>query len=162
MKNYREGHYAFAALLPNEGMTPEEVAASLTGEALVSLLTNPIGDSVDVGLPKFEAEFTADLADSLKAMGMELPFDSGRCDLSGIGTSTEGPLFISRVLHKTFIAVDERGTRAGAATVVDTAPSAAAPTEDPKVVILDRPFLYFIFDTATGLPLFMGIVNDPG
>ena len=93
-------------------------------------------------------------------MGMELAFLGG--DFSGIGSSAEGPLQISRVIHKTFIAVDEKGTKAGAATAVEMAPTAAPPVADPKVVILDRPFLYFIFDTATGLPVFMGAVTDLG
>ena len=160
IKNYQGGRYAFAALLPREGITPEQCAASLTGEELVALLTNPGRVSVDVGLPKFKIEYAADLSAALKGMGVERAFAGG--DFTGMGSSEEGPLAISRVMHKTFIAVDEKGTKAGAATAVEMAPTAAPPVEDPKVVILDRPFLYFIFDTATGLPLFIGTVTDPG
>ena len=157
IKLYKDGRFAFAALLPNEGLTPAECAAALTGEKLTALLTEPSREEVRVTMPKFQSEYSAELSDTLKAMGMELPFGGG--DLSGMGTSADGPLYLSRVLHKTFIAVDEKGTRAGAATVIE-APGAAPPPADPKVVVLDRPFLYFIFDTATGLPFFIGAVTS--
>lgn len=159
VKPYKDGRFAFAALLPNEGSSLADCAASLTGEELANLLKNPVSHPVRVTMPKFEAEYAADLSGALRAMGIELAF-SGDGDFSGIGTSAEGPLYVSRVIHKTFIAVDEKGTKAGAATAVEMAPT-SAPMEDPKTVILDRPFLYFIFDTQTGLPLFMGAVTDP-
>ena len=158
VKPYKDGRFAFAALLPNEGVTLADCAASLTGEDLANLLKDPASRDVRVTMPKFEAEYSADLSGALRAMGMELALGGG--DFSGIGTSAEGPLYISRVIHKTFISVDEKGTKAGAATAVEMAPT-SAPMEDPKVVILDRPFLYFIFDTQTGLPLFVGAVTDP-
>lgn len=158
VKPYKDGRFAFAALLPNEGVSLADCAASLTGEDLADLLKAPVSRDVRVTMPKFEAEYSADLSDALRAMGMELALGGG--DFSGIGTSAEGPLYISRVIHKTFISVDEKGTKAGAATAVEMAPT-SAPMEDPKVVILDRPFLYFIFDTQTGLPLFVGAVTDP-
>lgn len=158
IKLYKDGRFAFAALLPNEGFTPADCASSLTGESLVALLTDPSQEEVQVTMPRFQSEYSAELSDTLKTMGVELAFGGG--DLSGMGTSAEGPLSLSRVLHKTFIAVDEKGTRAGAATVIE-APGAAPPGAEPKVVVLDRPFLYFIFDVTTGLPLFMGAVTSP-
>ena len=158
IKPYKDGRFAFAALLPGEGLSPADCAAALTGETLTALLTSPSQEKVRVTMPNFQSDYSAELSDALRAMGMERAFAGG--DFTGIGSSTEGPLVISRVLHKTFIAVDERGTRAGAATAVEMAPTSAPPGADPKVVILDRPFLYFIFDTVTGLPIFMGTVTD--
>ena len=157
IKLYQDGRFAFAALLPNEGFTPADCAGSLTGAALTALLTSPSQEEVQVTMPKFQSEYSTELSHTLKAMGMELAFSGG--DFSGMGSSADGPLYLSRVLHKTFIAVDEKGTRAGAATVIE-APGAAPPGAEPKVVVLDRPFLYFIFDTVTGLPIFMGAVTD--
>ena len=66
----------------------------------------------------------------------------------------------SRVLHKAYIAVDERGTKAGAATAVETVYTALE--EGVYKVTLDRPFVYAIIDDATGLPLFIGTVTDIG
>ncbi len=84
-------------------------------------------------------------------------FDMARADFSGIGSSSQGNLYISRVLHKTYMAVDENGTRAGAATAVEMRAEGAM--EDIKVVHLDRPFLYLIIDCRESLPIFMGTVE---
>ena len=67
---------------------------------------------------------------------------------------------ISRVIHKTFIAVDEKGTKAGAATAVEMNPTSAPPPEEYKVVYLDRPFVYMIVDCETNIPIFIGTVMD--
>ena len=64
--------------------------------------------------------------------------------------------------HKTFISIAEQGTRAGAATSVSMRVTAAMPDEEPKIVRLDRPFVYAIVDTQTNLPLFLGTVESLG
>lgn len=100
------------------------------------------------------------LNESLEAMGMTDAFEAGSADLSGLGVSEMGPLFISQVIHKTYIEVDERGTKAGAATAV-LADAGAAPDPEPvPVVHLDRPFLYMLVDTETNLPAFIGTVTS--
>lgn len=92
-------------------------------------------------------------------MGMQLPFDDGAADFTGLN---EIPgTFISDVLHKTFIAVDGLGTRAGAVTAVIMADNAVMEQEPPKEVYLDRPFLFMILDNQTDLPVFIGYVSDP-
>ena len=70
--------------------------------------------------------------------------------------STKGNIYISRVLHKAFIAVDEQGTKAGAATAVML--EAGGAIMDLKEVYLDRPFVYMIVDCETGVPVFMGVL----
>ncbi|NLC44786.1 MAG: serine protease, partial [Clostridiales bacterium] len=80
--------------------------------------------------------------------------------LSGIGSSSRGNLYISRVLHKTFIAVDEKGTKAGAATVVEVSDESAA--MEVQQVHLDRPFVYMLIDCEANLPFFIGTVMDIG
>ena len=158
IKYYKGRNYAFAALLPNEGTSVGYYIESLTGEALHSMLTNPENVSVDAGIPKFEFEFDAELSSVLLKMGMTNAFHDELADFSSLGKSTAGNIFISRVLHKTFISVAERGTKAGAATVVEmTDKGMSLPG---KSVILDRPFVFMLIDTETSLPFFIGTVMD--
>ena len=159
VKYYKGRHYAFAALLPDEGVSLGAYLASLTGERLRDLLTHPQDALVQTAIPKFTAETTAGLNEALAAMGMEDAFVPGLADFSAMGTSPDGPLYISRVLHKTHLTLDERGTRAGAATAVEMD---AAGDERPLSVYLTRPFLYVLMDCEAGLPLFLGTMRDLG
>ncbi len=102
------------------------------------------------------------MSDILKAMGMTDAFDISKADFTSLGQSEKGNIYISRVLHKTYIAVDEKGTKAGAATVVEAAAGEAAPMEEPKTVYLDRPFVYMLIDCETNLPIFIGTAMDIG
>jgi serpin B len=102
------------------------------------------------------------MSEILQSMGIKYAFDMDLADFSGLAQSELGNIYISRVLHKTFIAVDEKGTRAGAATAVEMACGSAAPLEKPKIVYLDRPFVYMLIDCETDLPFFIGAMMDPG
>ena len=159
IKYYQGGRYAFAALLPNEDVSVEDCLDSLSGEALQAMLANPRYETVYTSLPKFEAEWSAELNELLETMGMTAAFDGGQADFSGLGTSSAGNIYISRVIHKTFISVAEDGTRAGAATLVEACDEAAA--MDPKQVWLNRPFIYMLIDCQTGIPFFIGTMLDP-
>lgn len=160
LKNYKDGSYAFAALLPDEGVTVAEALDSLDGESLTALLQNVSGEEVITALPKFTVDYDAGLEDVLPALGVTDAFDEDLADFTGIGTSDLGNLFISRVLHKTHMEVDELGTKAAAATVVEMTEGAAMEMEPPKEVILDRPFIYMIVDRDSGLPLFLGTMME--
>ncbi len=158
LKPYVKG-YAFAALLPAEGTSVDEYLAKLTGEDFVKLMETAEETPVNAGLPKFSAKTKLSLNHVMEKMGMPLAFDENRADFSGMGESS-GNIYISRVLQDTFIEVDELGTRAGAATVVEmTKESAAVEPIEPKNVILDRPFVYAIVDTEMQLPIFLGVVD---
>ena len=163
LKYYADEKYAFAALLPGEGTKVTEYLASLTGENLRRILDNPTEEEVDVCIPKYESEYAVELREILQSMGMADAFSESEADFTGIGFSENGNVYISRVLHKTYIAVDERGTKAGASTAV-VMEDGAAPMEEPdtKEVYLDRPFVYLIIDCETGLPIFMGVVMEIG
>ena len=127
----------------------------------MNLLNNSQSVRVDAAIPKFENEYDIEMSEILKGMGMPDAFDPGQADFSGLGTSTDGNLYINRVLHKTYIAVDEKGTEAGAATVVEVMSEAAM--VDPikqKTVYLNRPFIYMLIDSEAKLPVFMGTVMD--
>lgn len=157
LKPYKEG-YAFAALLPAEGTAIEDYISELTGEAFLKLLNNASKEPVDTGLPKFSAETQLSLNEILKALGMDMAFDLEKADFAGMGTYTGGNIYIGNVLHNTYIDVDEVGTRAGAATVVEM--DAGAAMETVPSVILNRPFLYAIVDTEANLPIFLGIMEN--
>ncbi len=159
MKPYQGGRWAFAALLPEEGVTLEAYLASLTGERLHELLEAAEETLVYAAIPKFQCRYGANLSKSLKAMGMPEAFDPDRADFSGMGSCSLGPLYISGVLHETYLAVDEKGTRAGAATAVEMSGGSAGPGAAPEVY-LDQPFLYMLVDRETNLPAFIGVVTD--
>ena len=159
IKPYRGLRYAFAALLPDEGIALEDYLGSLSGERLISILSGAERCTVNAALPKFSYACTYSLTESLKQMGMPDAFDADTADFSAMADSPRGKIFIDFVLHKTFIEVAEQGTRAGAATVVATNDGIA--TRDPKTVHLTRPFLYMIVDTERNLPVFIGTVVDP-
>ena len=160
MKRYVGGKYAFVALLPDEGVTVSEYIASLDGESLNALLANPQYATVHTSIPKFETEYKVEMSEILKSMGMTEAFDMYNADFEGFGTSTDGNIYISRVLHKTFISVGEKGTKAGAATIVEMKDGAAAEPTEPKEVYLDRPFVYMLVDCENNIPFFIGTMMD--
>ena len=160
MKRYKGGKYAFVAMLPNEGVSVSEYIASLDGESLNALLANPQYATVHTSIPKFETEYKVEMSEILKSMGMTEAFDMYNADFEGLGTSTDGNIYISRVLHKTFISVGEKGTKAGAATIVEMKDGAAAEPTEPKEVYLDRPFVYMLVDCENNIPFFIGTMMD--
>ncbi|MBR5534457.1 MAG: serpin family protein [Ruminiclostridium sp.] len=159
MKYYDGDAYAFVGLLPKEGITLEEYVDSLTGERLREIIDGFQSAVVSTKIPKFRTETTADLNQTLIDMGMNDLFDQSFADLSGIGQTETGMLYVNQVLHKTFINVDEKGTQAGAATMV-AAGEGASMIEDLKEVHLDRPFLYMIVDIRKDVPLFIGTLSQ--
>ncbi len=164
VKPYKEDYY-FAAVLPAEGVRPEEYAASLDGEGFRSMLAEAKTEKiVKTGMPKFEAAYEVRLNDILRAMGIEDAFDRERADFSGIGTYADGNLFIDEILHKTYIAVNELGTEATAATEMSMAAEAAEEDSGLEIyyVYLNRPFIYAIVEDRTNVPVFIGVVNEVG
>lgn len=156
VKPYQEG-YGFVALLPDQGLTVDAYLEGLTGEAFLKLLGQGEEGPVEAGLPKYSTRSQLTLNDMLKRMGMPLAFDMEQADFGGMGHDPEGNIYIGAAIHSTFLEVDGRGTRAGAATVVEMEAGGAA--METEQVILDRPFLYAIFDTKENLPIFIGIVD---
>lgn len=163
LKYYEGRRYAFVALLPEEGTTMAELAASLDGTTLRDALTEPQEITVYASMPKFETGYDTDLKQVLTGMGMTDAFDSRTADFSRMGSTNDGTnLCIGRVLHKTVITVAEEGTKAGAATMVEMrAEGAAEVLEESRTVTLDRPFLYMIVDTEHMEPVFIGTLLDP-
>ncbi|MBQ5783108.1 MAG: hypothetical protein IIV99_06980 [Oscillospiraceae bacterium] len=103
------------------------------------------------------------MSESFKKLGMTDAFDWTVADFSKMGTAQqEGEnVVINRIIHKAFIRVAEKGTQAGAATVVEMVTEGAMiDPPQPKEVILDRPFAYMIIDCTNNLPIFIGTVNQ--
>ncbi len=113
--------------------------------------------SVTLKVPKFSFETSFGLTSALQAMGVEQLFQEGRADLSGIAGGP-GDLYVSETFHSTFVAVDEQGTEAAAATALVSKIGSAPP---PAEFFLDRPFLFAIVDDPTGQVLFIGRLMQP-
>lgn len=167
---YYMGGYAFMAFLPNSGTTPGELLKSLDGATMQSIFeglkNRPTGKThvVHSKIPKFSYEYTADkLPDSLKSMGITDAFDRNKANLLGmVDTMDLGNLYISDVVHKAKINLDENGTDAAAATAVTISKATSAPGKEQieHFIYLDRPFAYAIVDMNTQIPLFLGTVNS--
>lgn len=155
IKRYEGGEYAFMAILPNEGVTLGEYIDGMTGKGLISMYEKRKNVEVYTKMPEFTYEYSTQLNEPLYSMGMQKAFDES-ADFSAISDSAD--LNISSVFHKTFIKVDREGTKAAGATQIFTA-TAGAEKSEPKYVYLDRPFIYAIIDTESGLPMFLGTVN---
>ncbi|MFH1066935.1 MAG: serpin family protein [bacterium] len=113
---------------------------------------------VQVYLPKFKMESSFSLSETLAGMGMSDAFDA-KADFSGIDGGKS--LFISAVLHKAFVEVDEKGTEAAAATAIIMSKTAFMPEKLPVVFKADHPFLFLIRENASGAILFWGRMSNP-
>ncbi|MEO8877351.1 MAG: serpin family protein, partial [Polyangiaceae bacterium] len=145
-------------VLPKIGTPLATLETGLTSAKVDSWIAKETSAAVHVTLPRFKIEQSASLGQTLMNLGMTTAF-SPKADFSGISTNKDG-LFISEVLHKATIEVDETGTVATAATAVMGSTGAAAPAE-PTAFKADHPFVFFIRDKATGATLFAGRVTDP-
>lgn len=154
-KPYKDG-YSFVALLPEEGMDLDDYVASMSGEQFLETLDQEKTETVITAIPKFTSEYSISLNNPLIQMGMPLAFDGANADFSGIGDANEN-IYIGAVMHKTYIEVDEQGTKAAAATAVIMTCESTAIEPEKKEVILDRPFVYAIVEDETNLPVFIGV-----
>ncbi len=147
------GGYSFAALMPEEGESLAKFVDGLTAESLSACFANRKAYTVHAGLPQFANDFDISLNEVLKTMGMPSAF--GNADF---GRMSNAGLAISEVVHKTYIDVNQVGTRAAAVTSIAMDETAAMMPDEVREVILDRPFVYFILDARTNLPIFIGTV----
>lgn len=157
---YLGGDMAMLIFVPDAG-TFADFEAAFNPDTLTNTLTSMELKQVNLSMPRFTYGFSVALGDALRNLGMTDAFSGGQADFTGIYEPEGDPLFLSDVLHKAFIAVDEEGTEAAAATVVSfEATTAIEPTEIVELKI-DRPFIYTIYDFQTGSVLFMGRVLNP-
>jgi serpin B len=147
---------AMTILLPDAGQL-DAFEADLNADRANELLAGLDYGEVALSMPRFELDTSLGLSDALVALGMPGAFGEG-ADFSGMTGSRD--LFISDVVHKAFVAVDEAGTEAAAATAVVMAESAAPQPDEPIEIVVDRPFVLLIRDLDTGAILFMGRIVD--
>jgi serpin B len=154
---YQGGDTSMVILVPDEGALAD-FESNLTGERLQNILAElETKGGVALTMPKFEYEAKASLADTLKLLGMPATFDPERANFSGMDGTRN--LYITDIFHKAYVAVDEEGTEAAAATAAVFGIT-SMPQSDVELTI-DRPFIYLIRDTETGAVLFLGRVVDP-
>src|SRR5205823_342940 len=157
----------FLVLLPDDVNGLRALESKLTASMLAECAKLETREEVDLHLPKFKFEPpTIALAEKLQVLGMKNAFDIPRGSANFDGIAPRKPndyLYISNVFHKTFIAVDEKGTEAAAATavVMMRATAMAGPKPKPIEVRVDRPFVYAIQHVPSGVCLFLGRVTDP-
>src|SRR5438309_3673371 len=163
---YAGDELQFVILLPDEVNGLHSLESKLTGELLAQCAKLERRD-VDLHLPKFKLQPpTIALAENFEALGMktarEQPHGSANFDKIAPRKPNDY-LYISQIFHKTFIAVDEKGTEAAAATAVAMVAGAAlrSPPPPPIEVKVDRPFVYAIQHVPSGGCLFLGRVTDP-
>ena len=157
IKPYEGGRFSFAAILPDEGVDIADFVKALDGKTFLTAINSAEECRVLTQMPKFKTEFSAELNKTLISMGMKNAFSESKADFSLMGKTPSGDnLFVSRVIHKTYIEVAEKGTRAGAVTVVVKDAGATMTVAPPPEVRLTRPFVYAIIDNETGVPVFIG------
>jgi serpin B len=147
------GGLAIEFVLPDEGRFAD-VSARL-GDAFSTFVTDPRGGA-SLSVPRFETRYRDELTPALKTLGLTAPYAAG--GLLGIADDPE--LILDQVIHETYLAMDEQGTEAAAATAM-VFRATGAPIEPPAPVVLDRPFFFRIVDRSIGATLFLGQVLDP-
>ncbi len=146
--------------LPSPGNQVSDLITSMDVGKWNTWFENSSYSGVQIDLPKFKYEFKSLLNQPLTELGLGVAFEPGLADFSRI-TPTQD-LWISRVIHQTFIDVQEEGTEAAAATIVEilerSSPGGAG---IPISFKAERPFLYLIKENSTGVIVFMGKVGKP-
>ncbi len=153
---YKGDKVSMVIILPKTGkfVTVENM---MDEKKLQEWLKNAMKTKVKVYIPRFKFTQMFGLSEDLSKMGMEDAFDENKADFSGIN-GRKNDLYISKVIHKAFVEVNEEGTEAAAATAVILDTKALI---EELVFKADHPFIFFIRDKETGSILFMGRVMDP-
>ncbi len=151
---YGNGQFNMTILLPDRGKTVDEVIGGLDAVSFATYINNADTSTVEVYMPKFKMKYKTLLNDVLSDMGMGIAF-GGNADFSNLFEEALN-LEISRVIHQSFIEVNEEGSEAAAATIVEIRETSVGPGEDPKVIRIDRPFAFFITEKHSKTILFAG------
>ncbi len=153
---YGAGNYSMIILLPSQDKSTDDIVNDLTSQTWEEWNSSFTEQEVLVGLPKFKFEFEDSLNSPLTDMGMGIAFMPGEADFSKINPHQD--IFISMVKQKSYIDVNEKGTEAAAATVVEMELTAMP---DKKYFIVDRPFMFIIKEKDTNAIIFIGRVMRP-
>jgi serpin B len=155
VKSFEGTPFVFAALLPRRDESAEDLLRRLDAQKLGEMFEmwkkygSPGEESMELFMPKFDYSADYDLSGSLKALGITDAFDQAHADFSNM--TGDRSLFLTRAVHKTSIELNERGTRIAA--------GAAMSGGYGMSLSFDRPFVYVIYESNYGLPVFIGLVN---
>lgn len=146
-------------ILPDEGFSPEEL---INDNEVINFMTSTEYENskyvnVNLSVPKFDVSSSIDLQDGLQKLGITDMFDSSKSDFSPLSENAES-IMISKAEQDTRVIIDEEGCKASSLTIMECC--GAGMPEDSVDFILDRPFIFEIM-SGSGLPLFVGIVNNP-
>ena len=157
---YGDGSLSMIVLLPKAKQGLADLEAKLTFQNLQRWLESVSHeDQVKVYLPKFKTTAEFMLSGTLQKLGMTTAFDPNKADFSGMTESED--VFLSAVIHKAFVDVNEEGTEAAAATAVAVAGAAFEEPKEPPVFRADHPFVFIIRDNRNDAILFLGRITNP-
>ncbi|MBR6172190.1 MAG: hypothetical protein IKQ49_03345 [Eubacterium sp.] len=160
-KPYKGNEYSFVAILPPEGMTTGEYLSEIRSGSTSfaeAFRNRDYSRPLQVTFPEFKTAYGNTMNDVLKGLGIREAFTDEAHFRSMVADDCDS-LKISTVAHRAMIEVDREGTKAAAATAVVYDKASAFEPETPLEIRVDRPFLYAIVDTATGVPVFLGVEN---
>ena len=159
--SYGDGRMSMYIFLPGRELNLNVLLGNMNAESWENWISQFEKQEVLLKVPKFKLEYEKGLNDILKALGMDIAFDTHRADFSRMASleTVDGNLYIGDVVHKAFVEVNEEGTEAAAVTSVGV--EATSVPLPPPQFIADRPFFFAIRDNETKTVLFMGIVTDP-
>lgn len=156
---YKSGDLSMVVVLPTKVDGLPAVEKLFTAEAYGKWIAQLRSQTVHVWLPKFKATQDFELGPTLGAMGMPAAFSAKTADFSGMDGKRD--LFISSVIHKAFVDVDEKGTEAAAATGIVMHAGAILRRQPPEEFKADHPFIFLLRDTRSGVILFLGRYLGP-
>ena len=163
IKDYKSDNdkkYSFIAVLPNEDVGIDKYITEYFDEdTICDYAENAISVDVHTSLPKFSFDTYYRLNETLSNMGMNTAFDAGTADFTNLAES-DSKIFVGKVIHKAFVDVNEKGTKAAAATAITMFDEVEIGNEEVYEVYLDRPFLFAIYDSTENVPVFIGTVNS--
>jgi serpin B len=159
---YYGGDLEMMLIVPQAGAY-DTVRAALTSEMLTQMVTTGTYQAVSLTLPKFNLKSVVPATETLKALGMKIPFDKNAAQFPKFASAKYDNVYIGDVLHQATVTIDEKGTEASAATAIVLAGTVSIAIEPPppKIVVADHPFLFVIRDNPTGSVLFIGQVVEP-
>ncbi len=155
---YGSGKYSMTILLPQPDVKLAAFIAGLDAGKFAQIIGNLTERKGNLVLPKFQLKYKLELNEVLKALGMGIAFDPFKADFSAMCNSTRGNLYIDKVIHQTYVKVDEEGTEAAAATVVVIKGRGGSSGFE---MVVNRPFLFLIRARKSNVILFMGRVVNP-
>lgn len=153
---YGNGDFSMTIILPNQELNIDSLIGNMSSDLWNTLTSNLSPDTGRILLPRFKLEYKTSLKKPLTEMGMGIAFQDGAADFSKMRPQND--LFISRVLHKSFVEVNEEGTEAAAVTVVEAASD--GPSQGFSMIV-NRPFLFVIRENRSGAIMFIGKIVNP-